>query len=122
MSLDSIPVQISFGGGEISGNIAKINPTGALVELERIPFQVGNSVKMTFTLEGIGNYTAEARPIKAYDNFKKRVRRDTPDGPVVEELQLKLSELHFVNPSEELRSGIMRYLMDLQVSMLKKTK
>lgn len=122
MSLEEIPVQIEFGGGQISGSIVKINPTGMLVMLEKVPFQVGNSIKATFTLEESTSYTVEARPIKIYDNYKKRVRIETEDGPAIEEQVFKLSELHFVNPSEELRSGVMKHLMDLQVNLLKKSK
>lgn len=122
MSLDSISVQIEFGSAKVEGHILKINPTGMLVELEKIPFQVGNTVRVSFVLEGIGQFNPEARPIKSYDNFKKKVRVETEDGPVIEEKVMKLSELHFVSPSENLRSGIMRYLMDLQVNLLKKTK
>ena len=122
MSFDAIPVQITYGGGQIAGSIAKINPTGMIIELDRIPFQVGLHVQVTFTLEGVGHYTAEVRPIKAYDNYKKKVRVETENGPAIEERMLKLSEVHFVAPSEDLRAGIMKYLMTLQVSLLKKTK
>ena len=121
MGVEELPVQIEFGGGTVSGIILKINPTGMLVELDRIPFSVGGSVKVLFTIKD-QSLSCEARPIKTYDNYRKKVRVDSEEGTRVEERVLKLSELHFVRPSEEIRSAIMRHLMDLQVDALKKTR
>ena len=120
MTLEPMPIQIEYGPNKVEGQILKINPTGVLVELSAIPYQMGSTVKVTFTLNGVGQFSAEARPIKSYDNFRRKVKVETGDGTVVQDKVMKLSELHFIRPSEELRSGIMRHLMDLQVNLMKK--
>lgn len=121
MGLEAIAITIEYGAHKIEGLVLKINPTGILVELEKIPYQVGNSVKVSFSLDGVNTYASDARPIKSYDNHTKKVRIETNEGSKIETKPMKLSELHFISPSENMRAAIMRHLMDLQVNLMKKS-
>lgn len=122
MIFEPLPVTITYAGSlTIVGHILKINPTGLLVELDKIPFALGQELTVAFHLDGVNqSISAPAKPIKNYDNYRKRIKVETDKGPVVETKSMKLSELHFVRSSEATRSAIMKYLMDLQVNLMKK--
>ena len=124
MGSDDLPITIvySSAGAHIQGNIAKINPTGMLIELEQVPFHAGQVVQVLFSLPGHGELRSDAKPIKIYKNYKKRIKVETDSGTVMQEVFLKLAELHFFKPPANLRDAIMKHLMNLQVSILKQRK
>jgi len=127
---EPIAVTIDHNGVKIPGFIMKLNPTGLLVEIEKIPYRVGAILKIEFIIpETKDLIIEEVRAIKSYDRFfrsppkagKKEVSQSEEGGQSPPQAK-KLAELHFVKAKESTRHAIMKLLMSLKVESLKKTR
>jgi hypothetical protein len=121
--IDPIPVTIEYSGQKLQGFILKINPTGFLVELDKIPYRVGAILKVEFHVPETNEVVIEeVRAIKSYDKFfrtaPKAKLNEGESGPQPK----KLAELHFLKIKESTRQAVMKLLMSLQVDSMKKSK
>jgi hypothetical protein len=123
-----LQITIEYGPEKIVGHIMKINTTGIMVEVDQIPYRVGAVVKATMIFPPhTVPVTEEVRAIKSYDRFFRnatlRKKAEASERAGAEPVQpKKLSEVHFLKLKEETRAQISRYLMDLQVESMKRSK
>jgi hypothetical protein len=115
------------GPEKLPGFIMKLNLTGLLFELDKINFRVGTYFQVTFTVNDGQVIQEKVRSIKHYDRFfrtpPKNKKKKVEDISVEQEPQPKrLVEMHFVQIKEESRRAIMKYLMSLTITELKKNK
>lgn len=104
----------------------KLNLTGLLFELDKINFRVGSFLQVTFTLDDGQVIQERVRSIKHYDRFFRtppKKNKSAEDTASQQDAQPKrLVETHFVQIKEESRRAIMKYLMSVTMSELKKRK
>jgi hypothetical protein len=124
INIKPIAAVLENGPEKLNGFIMKLTLTGLLFELDKINFRVGSILKITFSVEDGLPITESVRSIKHYDRFfrtppKKKKNADALDP---EAQPKRLVEAHFVQIKEESRKQIMKYLMSVTVSEMKKRK
>jgi hypothetical protein len=124
--IEPVPALIESGPDKIEGFVLKMNATGLMIECDRIPYRVGATVLVRFSLPGFAEpFVEEMRAIKSYDRFfrnppKPGIKIKDPSGQ--EPQPKKLSELHFVRLKETTRHAMTKYLLAQQVSLMKKSR
>ena len=107
---EPIVALLEVGNEKLTGYIMKINTTGVLVELDKIPFKVGSYLTVSFVLEGAA-IVERVRSIKHYDRFFRRPLKSKPAPGETAPVPKKLAELHFQKILEASRVAIVKYSM-----------
>jgi hypothetical protein len=114
--LRPLPVTLDMDGQKIAGFVMKLNPTGAMIELESIPYRVGAILKMELQLRGRSTPIVESvRAIKSYDRFVRPSKNKEASS-----VPKKLSEVHFIRLAEIHRLAIVKFLVQEQVELSKR--
>ena len=107
---EPIVVLLDAGSEKLTGYIMKMNTTGVLVELDKIPFKVGSYLTVSFMLEG-APIVERVRSIKHYDRFFRQPSRPKREPVATAPVPKKLAELHFQKLLEANRVAIVKYSM-----------
>ncbi len=105
---EPIAVTIDLGTEKLTGFIMKLNTTGVLVELDKIPFKIGSYMTVSFIL-GDAAIIERVRSIKHYDRFFRRPPKKASNEPPP--TPKKLAELHFQKILENNRVAIVKHSM-----------
>jgi hypothetical protein len=108
---EPIPISLDLGTEKVPGFIMKLNITGMLVEVEKIPFKVGSYLTATFELLDDAPVIERMRSIKHYDRFFRKQLKKKPAEGEPAPLPKKLVELHFHMIKEGSKVAITKYLL-----------